>query len=286
MPAEIRALRDPWPSLAGRVPGLTPALERDFRFGQRVTLTERGFLLGGTIKGGSSSMWVPAPREVYDAYLGWRAIDGVEDGAPDRAAFEQLGALLGLYGVELVDGDERPPRAPRFRRELGAIYALMLGALRELPAAHLERGELARIQLGGWGPDGAKASAYVTGTVHLYDFALRGARRTFAGLFLHELGHAHERALAPAARGALVRSYGAIVEAGALFGVEFLQDAASRRGYQRFAFTEFLAEFYLAYTACGEALRGHAAAAPQGARTAWRRAYEAFRESFGGIEYA
>ena len=54
------------------------------------------------------------------------------------------------------------------------------------------RPEFAALQIGGWGPDSAKASAYDRGAVLMYDFAIRGARRTFMGLFLHELGHAHE----------------------------------------------------------------------------------------------
>src|SRR5207244_9107832 len=102
---------------------------------------------------------------------------------------------------------------------------------------------------------------------------------------LHELGHAHERALGRDERAELTRAYAAIVAANALFGVEFLLDAAARRSYQRLAFGEFLAEMYLAYTACGAALREFAAAAPGPARTAWGRAYAVFRGSFDGVEY-
>src|SRR5438132_405890 len=137
MPDEVRATRAAWPSLAGVVPNLTAELEREFRFGQRVTVTERGFLLGGTIKGGSSSMWFPASREVYGAYLAWRAIEGpAEDGDP--RAFERLAALLDLYGIELGDGAEDG----RGRPELAGAYELVLAILRELPPRHLARGHL------------------------------------------------------------------------------------------------------------------------------------------------
>ena len=60
MPADVRALADPWHSRVGDIPGLTPDLEREFRFGQRVVLIDGRYRLGGTIKGGSSAMWVPA----------------------------------------------------------------------------------------------------------------------------------------------------------------------------------------------------------------------------------
>lgn len=284
MPEEVRAIRAPWRSLTGVVPHLTAQLEREFRFGQRVTVTERGFLLGGTIKGGSSSMWFPASREAYEAYLGWRAIEGRWEGA-DPTAYERLAALCDLNGVALMDGDLRKEAPSRFRPELAGAYELLLAILRELPPAHLARAELAGIRLGGWGPDAAKASAYHEGAVHLYDFALRGARRTFAGLFLHELGHAHERALAARRLAVLAGAYERIVAAEALFGAEFLLDAAARRSYQRLSFGEFMAELYLAYTACGAALRDFAAAAPHAAREAWAAVLDIFRESFFGFEY-
>src|SRR5713101_5889381 len=92
MPDEVRRLRVPWPSLAREVPHLTPELEREFRFGQRVALTERGFLIGGTIKGGSSSMWVPGTADQFEAFLRWKQLDGfIEDG--EATDFEELRAF-------------------------------------------------------------------------------------------------------------------------------------------------------------------------------------------------
>jgi hypothetical protein len=289
MPDEVRRLRAPWPALAREVPNLTADLEREFRFGQRIAMTERGFLMGGTIKGGSSSMWFPATADQYEAYLRWRLIDGfTEEGDP--AAFQDLMALLKVFGVQLVNargasgGD--PEKTHRFRRDLGAIYPLLLGMLRELPPAHLTRDELLRIQMGGWGPDAAKGSAYQDGTVYLYDFAIRGARRTLIGLFLHELGHAHEHALSTDIESELKACYARIARANSFFGIEYLLDAAARCAYQRMAFEEFVAETYLAYTACGGALRSfiETQAVPE-VMTAWRIAYALFRETFEGFEY-
>lgn len=288
MPGDVRAIREPWRSLVGTIPGLTAEAERAFRFGQRVAATEHGYLLGGPIKGGSSSMWYPVDRAAYEAYLAWRAIEGVGPD-PDPAGFVRLLAHLELFGVELATGNGAAvrggkPRA-RFDPAIGGAYALAHAILRELPPWHLERDELVRLQLGGTGPDAAKASAYVDGAVIIYDFAIRGARRTFGGLLLHELGHANERALEPAARDELRAAFGAIAAADAFFGMEFLLDAAARRGYQRLAFAEFAAELYLAYAACGSALRAFIVEQAPAARDAWVSAYGVLWRAFDGLEY-
>jgi len=291
MPPEVQALRAPWPSLCPDVTGLTEELECDFRFGQRVSKTELGYVMGGTLKGGSSSVWYPATQEQYHAYRRWQRREGVVE-ARDDAALESLQDLLARHDVELSTRRGRraalrspqPSEGPPFGG-FGPIYRDMAAILAQLPAEHLARPTLERIHLGGWGPDAAKASAYQDGAVLMYDFACRGARRTFLGLFLHELGHAHEAALDEAARDVLHRAYEVLLEEDAFFGVEFLLDAETRRIYQRFVFNEFLAETYLVYTACGGRMRDGIAAWPPRARAAWDQVYALFRDSFAGVEY-
>jgi hypothetical protein len=161
----------------------------------------------------------------------------------------------------------------------------MLSMLKRLPREHLERDSLKAIQLGGWGPDAAKASAYKDGVVMMYDFATRGARRTFLGLFLHELGHAHEVDMTEAVRTSLYTQYQILIEEDAFFGIEFLVDGDTRKLYQKFVFVEFLAETYMIYAACGEGMRALIAALDDRARDAWTTVYEIFRESFFGIDY-
>lgn len=290
MPEAVRALRAPWPTLCPSVRELTEELEHDFRFGQRVTKTENGYVMGGTLKGGSSSIWYPATQDQYHAYRRWRQREGIVD-ARDDEALEGLLALLAQHEIALstrrgrrsalraVAGDEAPYGG------YGPLYGDIARVLAELPAPHLDRAELERIQLGGWGPDAAKASAYVDGAVMMYDFACRGARRTFLGLFLHELGHAHEVAMDEATRDALYEQYEVLLEEDAFVGVEFLLDAETRRLYQRFVFNEFLAETYLLYTACGGRLREAIAGCGPAARAAWERVYALYRDGFAGIEY-
>lgn len=289
MPARVRALRGPWETLVPRVRDLTAELEQDFRFGQRITRTEPGYMMGGTMKGGSSSMWYPVTRTEYEAFRRWRALEGIPEGRDDEA-LEGLQALLGAHGVRLATRRHAPQGRGRFDPApfpgYGPLYADMLGILAALPVEHLERDTLRGIQLGGWGPDAAKASAYHEREVLMYDFACRGARRTFLGLFLHEVGHAHEAALDEPTRAELYECYRVMVEADAFFGVEFLLDAETRRIYQKLVFGEFLAEAYMLYAACGQGLRdGIEGLGDREAREAWRRAYDVLRNTFLGVEY-
>lgn len=248
--------------------------------------------MGGTLKGGSSSMWYPATREHYRAFKRWHGVEGVVEGRDDEA-LEGLAAFLAEHGIELCTQrgggvtSRRPRDDPAPHPGYGPLYRDVHEILRQLPESHLRRESLRCLRLGGWGPDAAKASAYKEGVVHMYDFACRGARRTFLGLFLHELGHAHEVALDEEIKNALHRDYlEVLVEADAFFGVEFLVDVETRKLYQKFVFNEFLAETYMVYTACGARMRAEIEAMPEEVRRAWRRVYGAFRDSFEGIEYA
>jgi hypothetical protein len=290
MPDEVRNLRRPWESLADSVPGLTWELEQDFRFGQRITRTETGYVMGGTMKGGSSSMWYPSTKDEYKAFKRWQNKEGLLEGRDDEA-LDAVRELLTQHGVELVTRRQAlvPSRRsavdPEPFRGYGPIYGAMRQMLTALPAPHLERPALARIQLGGWGPDAAKASAYHEGAVLMYDFACCGARRTFLGLFLHELGHAHEVSLTEAEKDAIYEGYKVLNEADAFLGVEFLVDGATRKLYQKFVFAEFLAEMYMIYAACGAALREHIEASGSDVRAAWKKVYRVFRDTFLGVEY-
>lgn len=297
MPTPVRELRNGWPSRIAEVKFLNEELEKDFRFGQRISKTDRGYLMGGTIKGGSSSMWYPSSEKHYQAYLDWRCLEGIVDQQDDEA-YEGLLDLLGSNSIALSTRTHQAfPTAPSrdaakadsrevHDPQLGFIYRTIYDVLNKLPSSHLGRPQLERLRLGGWGPDSAKASAYANGAVLMYDFAIRGAKRTFFGLLLHELGHAHENAMSPATRNELYKHYRVIAEADAFLGVEFLLDASTRRLYQKFVFNEFLAESYLVYTACGKALRTFIAGLEGSAQRSWEEVYAIFRATFDHVEYA
>jgi hypothetical protein len=285
MPPEVQQLRGEWPSQVERIPNLTEELEKDFRFGQRISKTDRGYFMGGPIKGGTSSMWYPSTKDEYKAYTHWKKVEGVVEGRDDEA-LERLLAILRPHEIALATKHKAQSREldPEPFAGFGPLYHIVATVLEALPPHHLARPELERIQLGGWGPDGAKASAYHQGTVLMYDFAIRGARRTFEGLLLHELGHAHEQALTPRERDALFEAYKVLAAADAFMGVEFLLDSSTRILYQKFVFAEFLAETYMVYAACGARLRQFIREQAPDVRAAWDEVYRLFREGFG-VEY-
>ena len=118
-----------------------------------------------------------------------------------------------------------------------------------------------------------------------HDFALEGARRTFLGLLLHELGHAQESAWEPSQRARLELVHRRLVEDQTFVGVEFLLDGETRKILQTFSFGEFLAETYMIYVSQGTRLRSHVESLPPGTREGWEEVYEAFRTAFSGREY-
>lgn len=286
MPDEVRDLARPWRTLVGVIPDLTHELEQEFRFGQQVIRFGGVYRLGGNIKGGSSSMWIPCTRREWDAYRAWQRIDGIEE-KEDRAAYQALEAILASAGIELVNGNYSTGEQEehRYSKERGYVYAMMAQILDRLPRSHLTREEFAVLQVGGWGPDYAKGSSYENGRVTLYNFAIGGARRSFLGLFLHELGHVHETAMPRAVFDDLGRRFPAIAQAKAVIGVEYLLDGETRRAYQSRFFREFLAETYMIYTSQGTRLREFIAQQTGAERAAWDAVYNAFRASFEGIEY-
>jgi hypothetical protein len=287
MPPEVRELRDPWPSLVGEVKHLTGALEREFRFGQSVIRINDHYRLGGNVKGGSSAMWVPSDEATYNVYLAWNRRQGLPRN-PDPRSYDRLKRFLEDRHVRLVNGAHAGSDEARARGspKHGIIYHLTHKVLRCLPSSHLDNPGFRILQVGGWGPDGAKASAFDEGTVYLYDFAVSGARRTFLGLLLHEFGHARASSMQEIHRGRLRRLYERLLRSRALIGLEFLLDPRARIAYQGRVFEEFLAETYLMYAALGRRTFEVIKDFPPEARRDWSEVYSTYRELFDGYEYA
>ena len=278
-----------WPSLSDEIRGLTEELERDFRFGHSVIRLNGNYLLGGSIKGGSSTIWAPATRAQKSAFEAWHAREGIpQEDDPD--AFEVMSAILEQHHIarcslSFTQSQREADDVARHVQGCGYIYSLLAKILQQLPAHHLSSPTFSGLQLGGWGPDGAKASAYQDGTVYIYDFALQGARRTFAGLFLHEVGHTHEAGFRPSVISTLTECHSVIGEAFAFVGLEYLLDAESRKVYQQFLLGEFLAETYVIYTAAARGLRAFIEQQTGRVREAWDEVYRIHLDSFDGIEY-
>jgi len=278
MPEHTAALRNPWPRLTGVIDGLTLDMEDEFRFGHTVVKVGPNYRMGGSIKGGSSSIWVTVQEAALDAYNKWRELEMPSQGE-DAAAYSELKHTLGAAGIQLAsDPSEYEPSH-------GEVYRTIRDIVKAIPEDHFRNIALDKIQVGGWGPDAAKASAYKNGTVYIYDFAVYGAVRTLAGLFLHELGHAFHASLRPERTSVLQQSHETISRRRAFMGIEYLLDAESRIVYQEFIVEEFVAETYLLYTACGSALREFILSQPDDIRDAWWRAYSIYLDGFDGVGY-
>jgi hypothetical protein len=195
--------------------------------------------------------------------------------------------LAGL-GVELVLSSTRIPRE---------AIDIVTAVSRALPAAHFGHDHFRILELGGWGHGSAKASEHSGSKVHLFTFATKGPRRNFAGLMLHEIGHAHYDRIAAsdpeavAAMGAAQRTILAhtknATRASDLmpFAVDYLLGPDSRVQECVIDIREFAAEFYLLYVVRGQTLIDAMRAMPAELSAAWLGMYGAMKRSFGGVEY-
>jgi len=253
-------------------------MEDEFRFGHTVVKVGDGYRMGGSIKGGSSSIWVMVQEAALEAYVGWKqresppVLEDAEAYAEIKHIFSEAGVKFASYPAE-------------YEPSHGSAYRVMLEITRSLPVEHLKALALKEVRAGGWGPDAAKASAYKSGTVYIYDFAMSGAARTLAGLYLHELGHAFHDSLAPAQARTLNECHEIIAGTGAFMGIEFLLDPESRIVYQEFIPDEFAAETYMLYVSCGSALRDFIRKQPFKISEAWWKVYLLYMESFDGAGY-
>lgn len=285
MPEAVRELSDPWPTLVGRIENLTPEMEREFRFGQGVIRVEGQYRMGGHLKGGSSAMWVPSDEKAFNTYMAWKSVDGIPAFKSPRG-YDRLAKLLRRHGAAIASGSSPSgEEGARQSERRGFLYELTCSVLGMLPPKHLDNPMFRKLQIGGWGPDAAKASAYDDRAVIIYDFAIGGARRTFVGLLLHEMGHACEASMQIVHRTRLEKLHRALAKCGALVGLEFLLDGASRKAYQQRVFEEFLAETYLIYTAFGRRLLDRQDGMPPAGREAWKEVYVNMKEVFDGYEY-
>lgn len=286
MPDDVQELRTKWQSLVDEIPELTNELENEFRFGRSVTFFGGSYHIGGNIKGGSSAMWYRCSKREYEIYQKWKLVHGIPENK-EKKFYKALAKLLSQNGIEFLTEDEyfRAEENPKYDPKLGYIYKITYSILEKLPKSHLKREEFLALQLGGWGPDSAKCSAYKDGKVMMYDFAIGGAKRTYIGLLLHEVGHVQEIAFSDEERKKLEQHYKIIAKEKAVIGTEFLLNPESRILYQLRFFNEFLAETYLIYCSQGKKLRKFINSLKEPLQDAWREIYEIFKDAFDNIEY-
>jgi hypothetical protein len=285
LPEEARRLALDWEVLSGRLPGLTPDLEFGFRFSQRVMRFRSGrYRIGGSMKGGGSELWTPTTESAFLTYEAWRSTEAFP-AMPDSDARRELVGLLSSAGVRFNEPGS-PESAERHQKKRGAIYRLTLDILRALPFEHLASDRLNGLTLGADPTGGANCSAYENGDILMYSFAINGARRTYIGLLLHELGHPFFLSLSASAVAELRSAHRTISDARALLAIEFLWEKGQRIVNQELSLEEFIAELYMEYSACGSLLRSHIAGQSYpNVSAAWRSVYQIVKDGFGGREY-
>ena len=133
----------------------------------------------------------------------------------------------------------------------------------------------------------------------MFSFAIKGPRRNFAALLLHETGHAFFAELAaadPSAMAGLADLHRKIVKHSPVsdfhteielmpFAADYLLGAQSRVDETLSDAGEFAAEVYLLYVARGLEMKDRIAELRGALRGPWEKLYEAYRGLFGGVEY-
>ncbi len=285
IPQFLRELRTPW--LTDVPPG---PLAGHVRFASALTAREDRRTVVRYTSGGSGTIIEESLDEPTYAALGELIRREYFRKTYDDGAREELAAFLASRGVDLLMSSKHVPRkAFEFAREILGL----------LPAGHLDHGSFRTLELGGWGHGAAKCSEYDDGTVQMFSFAVKGPRRNFAALLLHETGHAYFAELGVADHAALVglfELYSEIV-AGSPgsdffvdtdlmpFAVDYLLGVQSRVSETLSDAREFAAEVYLLYVVRGLEMKDRIAELPPGLRAPWEKVYEAYRGFFGGVEY-
>ncbi len=288
VPKSLVRLSKQWPTLVGRVHGLTDDLENMFRFGHNVDYDPylQRYTLGGSAKGGDTIMRSPVTEEAYLTYLSWKSIECISPVGSDSesaASFRSLEEFLIEEGVEL-----KKKEGLSISVRLGSAARFSEGLLRLLPRSFFGQNVLKSIFLGSSRHGAALGSAYEDGKVMIYSFLLRTAKKTFAGLFMHELGHAFQDILKSGGNGdmkTISEAHKIISHHNSFYGTSFWGDRQSRKQYQQ-NYSEFIPEMFMVYVTQGDALRRHInhKEDPE-LREAYAAVYRIFKNKLG-VEYS
>ncbi len=201
-----------------------------------------------------------------------------QDTNPD--AFERFRVFMAEKGVAVSAQSKSIPKEALDIAQ--KIYSI-------LPAEHLGNEHFNELVLGGWGNGQAKTSSHDGGKVHLFNFAIKGPKRNYTGLLLHETGHAHFHQHREKIAECINGTSGLITKEGiAKLGIDYLMGRESR-GFETQPFREnvdeFAAEMYLLYVAKGISMKKRFETLSPKKQFAWSSVYSTFRECFGGTEY-
>jgi hypothetical protein len=283
----FRELSEPWHSYVGKIEGLTPELERDFRNGTTIEemndqLAER---IGKYVKfdfrtgaGLTFDMHSKVPESEFKIYQAW----ATKESAPkdeDPNAKKDLVNFLSKYKIKLWCEEGIKDSHYRITKEILSV----------LPEHHLKSRHFNMLEFGGVSATSATCSEYHDKSVRMFPYALEGPVRNFVGLLLHESGHAFyhslEGCLSSEEMTKVDQAYRTIRRNSATLNVDYLKGPESRND-SLCQLDEFIAENYMIYVTQGERLRQHIASIKdKKVQDAWVNVYRTIRKGFCGIEY-
>lgn len=157
-----------------------------------------------------------------------------------------------------------------------------------LPENHLRNSHFKELILGGWGGGAAKGSEYDKPTVHIFSFAIDGARRNFLCMLLHEIGHSffsYITSESPSLKKRMELLFKNLdLSHFRNLAIDFIFGKSSRLTQISSSASEFYAEFYLWYVVQGTRIKIFAESLEQTQKDLIIEIYDIYKENFG-IEY-
>lgn len=251
-----------WPSLADRIPGLTPKMERGFHLGYSIGhwggdeyahIVHAKGSIGDTVS--VDIIRGEEGRRLFEIYNAWqrRAAFPKMPAEKSRLYFKRLKRSLEKYNITLSQTHEDPDNTDDLR--FGGQYQLLVRLVELSPPKLLRSGVIKKITITDERSGAARFSAYEPGEVLVYKVALKTSVGTLSHIFLHEIGHAILGSLSPAGRAAYREFLKIIVDAHAIIAVDTTFASAQERRDYMSSPDEFLPETHALYVLAGDYLR-------------------------------
>ena len=238
VPAEMAALRNPKPEIAGLRDGARFYFEQGGYAFEHSRLPGR-FKLRQLVSGAMTIMDQECGRTTYENFGVWSEQAGIRD-LPSQEALRharEITRRLNSLGIRL--SNEIGIRKDELMTRNGEAWQIIDQVLSVLPDKVLANGDLKKIVVGSSRVGAAQASAYDDHKVYIYYGAMRGSRRELIAKVLHEIGHSTAESLGKDVAGKLKMAHAILVDD--LIGLDILGGPEYRKSYQR-DFHEFIAD--------------------------------------------
>lgn len=247
------------PSLVGKIPGLTPIMEKTFRTGQCRIIDYEGYHIqrvfgGETVVphawskiGLSDRPGLEAKRAAFEIYSNWKKHEvGFPAGDLEATRQDIEREFTVPYGITIVNA-----------ATAGERYHVM-EMLKLLPEEILKSGVIRCVNLKGRRLDASRFGRYDSKMkeVSIIDSYSMWDRYMFTAILLHELGHAVYHAQTADRKEGLERLHKRFLAGGAVFATDFMGMDESVRICQQSEIRDFSAENFMHYIILGRSMIG------------------------------